>query len=158
MGQHTRRTPPGDHEVGYGRPPKHSQFRKGQSGNPKGRPKTPKEPRAITKRQIRADVLSSMERPVTVTIDGRPTQVPIYRAIIDQLLIKAVKGDYRSIRLVMETRQALVQEHEDAQCAMAEIVSVAERLYEADPDSLSEWEKVVISEMQRRVYDPYALD
>jgi hypothetical protein len=28
-----------DDAVGYGRPPKHSQFRKGQSGNPKGRPK-----------------------------------------------------------------------------------------------------------------------
>jgi hypothetical protein len=27
---------PGDYEVGYGKPPKHSRFRKGQSGNPKG--------------------------------------------------------------------------------------------------------------------------
>lgn len=26
-----------DHDVGYGRPPKHGQFRKGQSGNPAGR-------------------------------------------------------------------------------------------------------------------------
>ena len=25
--------------VGYGKPPKHAQFKKGQSGNPKGRPK-----------------------------------------------------------------------------------------------------------------------
>ena len=28
-----------DYEVGYGKPPKHTQFPKGQSGNPKGRPK-----------------------------------------------------------------------------------------------------------------------
>ena len=28
-----------DDEVGYGKPPKHGQFKKGQSGNPKGRPK-----------------------------------------------------------------------------------------------------------------------
>ena len=28
----------GDHEVGYGKPPRHSQFVKGQSGNPRGRP------------------------------------------------------------------------------------------------------------------------
>jgi hypothetical protein len=28
-----------DYEVGYKRPPKNSQFKKGQSGNPKGRPK-----------------------------------------------------------------------------------------------------------------------
>ena len=30
---------PKDHEVGYGRPPKHTQFKAGTSGNPKGRPK-----------------------------------------------------------------------------------------------------------------------
>ena len=29
----------GDGKVGYGKPPKHSQFQAGQSGNPKGRPK-----------------------------------------------------------------------------------------------------------------------
>jgi hypothetical protein len=28
-----------DYEIGYGRPPRHSQFKPGQSGNPKGRPK-----------------------------------------------------------------------------------------------------------------------
>ena len=27
----------GDHEVGYGKPPRHSQFIQGQSGNPRGR-------------------------------------------------------------------------------------------------------------------------
>src|SRR5258707_1115486 len=29
------------HEIGYGKPPKHSQFPKGKSGNPGGRPKAP---------------------------------------------------------------------------------------------------------------------
>ena len=29
----------GSYEVGNGKPPKHSQFQKGKSGNPKGRPK-----------------------------------------------------------------------------------------------------------------------
>jgi hypothetical protein len=28
-----------DYQVGYGKPPQHTRFRKGQSGNPKGRPK-----------------------------------------------------------------------------------------------------------------------
>ena len=29
----------GNHEVGYGKPPKHTRFKPGQSGNSKGRPK-----------------------------------------------------------------------------------------------------------------------
>jgi hypothetical protein len=31
-----------DDQVGYGKPPKRNQFKKGQSGNPSGRPKKPK--------------------------------------------------------------------------------------------------------------------
>ena len=34
-----RKTKRTDYEVGYGRPPSHTQFKKGLSGNPKGRPK-----------------------------------------------------------------------------------------------------------------------
>jgi len=37
MANHTDK--PDDYEVGYGKPPKHGQFKPGQSGNPKGRPK-----------------------------------------------------------------------------------------------------------------------
>ena len=29
----------GDYQVGFGKPPKHAQFKPGKSGNPKGRPK-----------------------------------------------------------------------------------------------------------------------
>jgi hypothetical protein len=38
----SRQQPPdGENSVGYKKPPKHSQFPKGRSGNPAGRPKTP---------------------------------------------------------------------------------------------------------------------
>ena len=36
MSKETRKI---DYEVGYGKPPKNTQFQKGVSGNPKGRPK-----------------------------------------------------------------------------------------------------------------------
>src|SRR6516164_11142205 len=44
MTSSARRRPPmasdhkGDYEVGYRKPPRHTRFNKGQSGNPKGRP------------------------------------------------------------------------------------------------------------------------
>lgn len=40
----SKKKPKGDYEVGYGKPPKHTQFPKGQSGNIKGRPKVKKGP------------------------------------------------------------------------------------------------------------------
>ena len=39
-----------EYEVGYGRPPKSGQFKNGQSGNPKGRPKGSLNLKTIVKR------------------------------------------------------------------------------------------------------------
>lgn len=41
-----------EHKVGYGRPPVETQFKKGQSGNPRGRPKKADSRRAITERVL----------------------------------------------------------------------------------------------------------
>jgi len=61
---HQRRTPsPGDHEVGYGRPPSHTRFRKGASGNPGGRP------RGMTARRAIELALKEAYRPITVRGD-----------------------------------------------------------------------------------------
>ena len=42
------------YEVGYGKPPKHSQFKRGQSGNPQGRKKQDRTIRAIMQKIIAA--------------------------------------------------------------------------------------------------------
>lgn len=36
MNEKALTAPPPSYEVGYGKPPAHSRFRKGQSGNPRG--------------------------------------------------------------------------------------------------------------------------
>lgn len=54
--------PNDDEAVGYGRPPKASQFKKGRSGNPGGRP-----PKTAGHRSIAARVLGEMQR-----ISGQP--------------------------------------------------------------------------------------
>src|SRR5207244_10457945 len=53
---------PASYEVGYGRPPQHSRFKPGQSGNIKGRPKGSKSLKAILE-----EALSSS---VTITENG----------------------------------------------------------------------------------------
>jgi hypothetical protein len=46
-----------DSPVGYGRPPSHTQFKPGQSGNPKGRPKSSRNLRTIIKAALMAKIV-----------------------------------------------------------------------------------------------------
>lgn len=70
--------------VGYGNPPKAQRFQKGQSGNPKGRPKGS---------GIRSALDKVLERKVPITIDGKRRKVPVTEAIVTQLVHKALGGD-----------------------------------------------------------------
>src|SRR5262245_12533366 len=49
--------------VGYGRPPRHTRFKRGQSGNPKGRPKGSK--------NIRSEVCQILTDPILVKVGGK---------------------------------------------------------------------------------------
>lgn len=79
--------------VGYRRPPRHSRFRKGQSGNPSGRRKGS---------GIRSALEKVLDRKVTVTVDGERRKVPLTEALVLQLVQKAAAGDARSIREVLK--------------------------------------------------------
>jgi hypothetical protein len=77
--------PTDDYKVGYGKPPRHTQFKKGQSGHPSGRPKGSK---------IRlADIYEKYGRKkVKMTIDGRAERVSMLEAIVVQQFAMAQKS------------------------------------------------------------------
>jgi Family of unknown function (DUF5681) len=81
--------------VGYQKPPRHSRFKPGQSGNPTGRPKK----KATTFAELFARELN---RPVTLTIGGKRRRIPILQAIAKQYMNMAVKGDHKATALVMK--------------------------------------------------------
>lgn len=69
--------------VGYASPPKNTQFKKGKSGNPKGRP-----PNKVL-HQVLEDVLNEK---VTLVIKGEKVEMTKKEAVIQQLLNESMKG------------------------------------------------------------------
>jgi hypothetical protein len=79
-----------NYPVGFQKPPKHSRFEKGQSGNPHGRPKGSQNPATILAKACR-------ER-IRVTINGKTRHLSKFEATMLQLTNKAASGDLRAIR------------------------------------------------------------
>lgn len=77
-----------NYSVGYGRPPKHSRFKKGSSGNPAGR----------LKGTLGLKTLLAAELKSTIKIQeaGRTKTITKQQAMVKQFVGKALKGDDRA--------------------------------------------------------------
>ncbi len=82
-----------DYEVGYRKPPLHTQFRKGKSGNPNGRPKET--------RRLDRTIQAELDRVVNIVIEGRQTAISKKEASARQLFAKALRGDARAFEMLM---------------------------------------------------------
>ncbi|MFN4356232.1 DUF5681 domain-containing protein [Sphingopyxis alaskensis] len=79
--------------VGKGKPPLHGQFRKGQSGNPMGRPKKAKPaPMPAADMDIARMIVKDGQRPVGVIVDGKSAMLPMVEAIQRKRGIVAASG------------------------------------------------------------------
>jgi hypothetical protein len=83
-----------DSKVGYKKPPKHTQFKKGQSGNPNGRPKGTK--------NLTTDMKEELNEQVIITEGGRDTQHSKQRVIVKRTVQKAINGDMRAVEIVIK--------------------------------------------------------
>jgi len=72
------------YEVGYGRPPKHSQFQPGQSGNPNGRPKGAMSPFTLLRQELQSKV--------TLRENGKVTVVTKLEAIMKRVVADTLSG------------------------------------------------------------------
>ena len=98
-----------DDKVGYGNPPKHSRFRKGQSGNARGRPKN--------SRNFATDLQEMLGGKMTIAENGRRRKVSTQQAALLRLQEKALKGDARALDKLLELAQ---QNSEDLAARAAE--------------------------------------
>ena len=80
--------------AGYGQPPEHSRWRKGQSGNPSGRSKG--------SRNLKTDLDAELAEKLHLTEAGRPIAVTKQRALLKSLLGRAISGDNRATEAVLK--------------------------------------------------------
>ncbi len=82
-----------DYDIGYKKPPSHSRFPKGHSGNPRGRPKG--------KRNLGYILLDALNEKVVITENGRRKVITKSEVMLKQLVNKAASGDVVSIKLLI---------------------------------------------------------
>jgi len=125
------RKAPDDYEIGYRKPPKHGQFRKGISGNPRGRPK------AAT--NIRAAVLRELNTRITITENGRQLRVLKQDVIAKQAVNGAMKGNTSHLRLILDTSQ---------QAAEKDALLAEQQAREAAIDKATKYKRMTTGELE----------
>jgi hypothetical protein len=86
-----------DDEVGYGRSPRHTRFKKGQSGNPKGRPGSAK--------NLSTLLCEALNERVIIAENGGRREISKRQAIIKQIVNQSAKGDWRTAKLLFDILQ-----------------------------------------------------
>ena len=107
--RHAMRKPPQSKStaaqaVGYGKPPKDTQFKPGQSGNRKGRPKGSLNIATILARTLREQV--------AVNEGGRRRSISKLEAAVKQIVNKAATGDAAAIRFLIGLTQMVETQFE----------------------------------------------
>ena len=128
-----------DYEIGYGKPPKSTQFQKGTSGNPKGRPKSPMD--------FDRKLLRALEVPVVITENGRSKRMTRFDVAITQLVHKSMKGDLAAIKLMTTYHR---QASENVALANMQAAAERERLSDVENLTMVELAAVILSDPETR--------
>ena len=121
---------PGIEDVGFGKPPRRSRFKAGQSGNPKGRPKGT--------RNLATQVRAVLGRRIPVLEQGQRRFVSATEALLHRYLALALKGDVKAGAFLLGLLERL-------QPAETE---------EASADVLSDQDRLIVANMFRHLNKP----
>src|SRR5467141_3613093 len=92
------------YQVGPGRPPLHTRFKKGQSGNPGGR----------STKSLPALLADALNETVVVTIDGRRRTVTKREAIVTQMVDKSANADLQATKMLINMMKDVEHKAGDA--------------------------------------------
>jgi len=105
------------YEVGYGKPPQHTKFVRGQIGNPKGRPKGSKNFKTL--------LLAELMTILPIVENGKRKRITKQGAFIKQLVNKAAAGDPRAM-------VALLNEIHHLEAGSGDVARPSEPLSQSD--------------------------
>ncbi len=139
--------PESDYQVGYKRPPLHTRFKPGQSGNPNGRP--------AGRPNHKTTIERVMNEKVSVREGEKTRHMTKFEAMLQAQTVKGMKGDARSTGVVinMMTRTGLLGDQEDGNGMQsvqreASVNKVADALFEnIDPELLSNDDMIELSRL-----------
>jgi hypothetical protein len=100
----------GEYRVGRGKPPLHTRFQKGRSGNPAG----PK------RKDMQALLQKALNEKTTVNTDGRRRRVTKREAIVAQLVDRSAGADLGAIKLVIDIQKDIEKKLAPPPAAAAE--------------------------------------
>jgi hypothetical protein len=83
-----------DYDVGYGKPPLHTRFKLGQTGNPQGRPKGSK--------NLKTDLLEELAETMRITEGGQERRISKQRALIKAQVARGIKGNDRAAAKILD--------------------------------------------------------
>jgi len=118
----------GNYEVGYGKPPRHTRFQKGRSGNPAGRPRG--------KKNLATLLSDALDQKIIVVENGRRKKISKREAIVTQLVNKSASADLKATQIVL---------------AMLRDVETRADSGGADIESLTEADRQIIQRIQARI-------
>lgn len=88
-----------EYSVGYGKPPRHTQFKPGCSGNPEGRPPGSK--------SAKTSLLEFMSTKMPIRIEGKTIMMTRLEAMGVRATVEGLKGKFRPINQYLELVERL---------------------------------------------------
>ena len=111
-----------DYEVGYGKPPSHTRFKPGQSGNPRGRPGGSK--------NLSTLLDEALNELVVVSENGGRKRISKRKAAFKQLGNEAAKGNWRALKLLVDLLQDLERRTDPASSETSACTAADEKVIE----------------------------
>ncbi len=96
-----------DYEVGYAKPPRHTRFKSGRSGNPAGRP--------TGSRNLKTELAEELHELILVNESGTRRTVSKQRAMLKSLTARAVQGDPRAANLILNLVLRLLTQDDEGE-------------------------------------------